>query len=69
MAGSRRKKVMMVSEGKLKDGRLTKTAYYTTKGERDPNKLKLRKYDPRAYNPATGKCGMHVTFNEKKVPK
>jgi large subunit ribosomal protein L33 len=69
MAGSKRKKVMMVSEAKLEDGQPTKTAYYTTKGERDPNKLKLKKFDPRAYNTETGKSGMHAVFNEKKVPK
>ena len=68
MAGAR-KKVMMVSEGKNQKGRPTKYAYYTVKGDRDPNKLTLRKYDPRAYNPQTGKLGMHVVFKEKKVPK
>jgi large subunit ribosomal protein L33 len=68
MAASRRKKIMMLSEGKLQNGKPTKTVYYSTIGE-GKEKLKLRKFDPRAYNTETGKMGMHVLFNEKKVPK
>ncbi len=66
---SRRKKVMMVSEGKFKNGKPTKTVYYTTRGDNNPEKLKLKRCDPYAYNPDTGKHGMHVFFKEKKIPK
>ncbi len=66
---SRRKKIMMLSEGKLQNGKPTKTVYYTTVSEKAAEKLKQRKFDPRAYNPETKKCGAHVIFNEKKVPK
>ncbi len=43
--------------------------YYTrrpTKGEL--GKLGMKKFDPWAENPETGKKGMHVLFEEKKMP-
>ena len=66
---TRRKKVMMVSEGKFKNGKPTKTVYYTTRGDNNPEKLKLKRCDPYAWNGEKQKYGMHVVFNEKKVPK
>ncbi|OGO93549.1 MAG: 50S ribosomal protein L33 [Coxiella sp. RIFCSPHIGHO2_12_FULL_42_15] len=64
----RRKKIMMVSEGVDKKGRPTKTTYYTTKGDTQ-EKLALSKYDPAAYDKETDRYGLHVKFNEKKLPK
>ncbi|MCM2343361.1 MAG: 50S ribosomal protein L33 [Alphaproteobacteria bacterium] len=43
--------------------------YYTTKNPRTKTeKMKINKYDPWATNPETGKRGMHVVFEEKKMP-
>lgn len=43
--------------------------YYTTKNPRTKTeKMKIKKYDPWATNPETGKRGMHVVFEEKKMP-
>lgn len=43
--------------------------YYTTKNPRTKTeKMKIKKYDPWALNPETGKPGMHVVFEEKKMP-
>lgn len=44
--------------------------YYTKRNPRaqGSEKLKLKKYDPWALNPETGKKGMHVVFEEKKMP-
>ncbi len=42
--------------------------YYTKKGSKATEKLKKMKYDPWALNEATGKKGMHVEFEEKKMP-
>ncbi|HEY0900900.1 MAG TPA: 50S ribosomal protein L33 [Micavibrio sp.] len=43
--------------------------YYTTKNPRTKTeKMKLKKYDPWATNPETGARGMHVVFEEKKMP-
>ena len=65
-----REKIMMLSTGKNKDGNDTKYSYTTYKNKRNTtDKLKLRKFDPRAYNAATGKYGMYVEFVEKKIPK
>lgn len=47
----------------------TGTTYYVEKNPKNiTEKMKFRKYDPRAKNPATGKLGMHVDFEEKKMP-
>jgi ribosomal protein L33 len=32
-----------------------------------PEKLKMKHYDPRAYNAKTGKTGMHILFEETKI--
>lgn len=43
--------------------------YYTTKNPRTKTeKMKINKYDPWAVNTETGKRGMHVVFEEKKMP-
>lgn len=42
--------------------------YYTKKGKNAAEKLKIKKFDPWAVNPETGKKGMHVVFDEKKLP-
>ena len=47
----------------------TGTTYYIEKNPKNiTEKMKFRKYDPKAKNPATGKLGMHVDFEEKKMP-
>ena len=64
-AKSAREKVKLVSTGKQKDGRSTGYYYTSTKNKRNtPDKMAIKKYDPRAYNPETGKCGMYVLFKE-----
>ena len=43
--------------------------YYISKNPRNiTEKMKFRKYDPRAVHPDTGKVGCHVSFEEKKMP-
>ena len=61
-------KVRMESTGTMEDGRPTGYRRWTKKGKGYPEKLKRNAYDPRAFNPETGKCGMHVEFVEKKMP-
>lgn len=61
MAASKRKKIMMVSQGTLANGRPSKYAYYTTKGPNVTDKMTMRKFDPRT--------GRYEIFKEKKVPK
>lgn len=47
----------------------TGTTYYIKKNPKNiTEKMKFRKYDPKAKNPATGKNGAHVDFEEKKMP-
>lgn len=36
---------------------------------KQPEKLRMRKFDPRAIHPETGKPGCHVWFEEKKMPR
>ena len=63
-----RDKVKMNSTGTTKDGRKTGTFRTTTKNKRTTTaKLKKKYCDPRAYNAVTGKCGMHVLFEEGKI--
>ena len=62
-------KIRLVSTGKNAKGEATGYTYYINKNPRNqPEKMKFRKYDPRAVNPETGKPGMHVLFEEKKMP-
>jgi large subunit ribosomal protein L33 len=63
-----RDKIKMVSTGTTKAGKKTGTFRTTTKNKRTmTEKLKLKHYDPRAYNAETGKTGMHVLFEEGKI--
>lgn len=60
--------IKMVSTGKTKAGNPTGTFRTTTKNKKKTTeKLKMKHYDPRAYNATTGKNGMHVLFEEGKV--
>ncbi len=61
-------KVRLVSPAKNKNGNPTGTTYYVKKGKGATEKLRFRKYDSRAWNEKTGKAGMHVMFEEKKLP-
>ncbi len=68
MASKSRIKIKLVSTGKNKDGKPTGTFYTTTKNKKtSTEKLVLKKFDPRAYNPETNKCGMHLQFKEDKI--
>lgn len=63
-----REKIKMVSTGTTKEGKKTGTFRTTTKNKRtSTEKLKMKHYDPRAYNTETGKSGMHVMFEEGKI--
>ncbi len=63
-----RDKIKMLSTGKTKAGKPTGTFRTTTKNKKKTtDKLKMKYYDPRAYNANTGKTGMHVLFEETKV--
>ncbi len=63
-----RDKIKMLSTGKTKAGHSTGTFYPTTKNKKTTTeKLKMKRYDRRAYNPETGKTGMHVLFEETKL--
>jgi large subunit ribosomal protein L33 len=64
-AKSAREKVKLVSTGKQQNGKSTGYYYTSTKNKRNtPSKMEIMKFDPRAYNPATGKRGMYVIFKE-----
>ncbi len=63
-----REKIKMVSTGTTEKGKKTGTFRTTTKNKRTmTEKLKLKHFDKRAYNAATGKTGMHVLFEEGKL--
>jgi large subunit ribosomal protein L33 len=63
-----REKIKMNSTGLTKEGKKTGTFRTTTKNKRTTTeKLKMKYYDPRAYNQETGKTGMHVLFEEGKL--
>ena len=60
--------IKMLSTGKTKEGKPTGTFRAKTKNKKKTTeKLKMKSYDPRAYNTKTGKCGMHVMFEETKI--
>lgn len=68
MASKIREKIRLVSTGKTKAGKATGTFYTTTKNKRNmTEKFQIKKFDPRAYNPETGKNGMHILFKEEKI--
>lgn len=61
-------KIKMNSTGKTQEGNPTGIYYTTTKNPKNsPTKFKMKKFDRRAFNPETGKQGMHVEFEEGKV--
>lgn len=63
-----RDKIKMLSTGKTQSGNPTGTFRTTTKNKKKTTeKLKLKSYDSRAFNPETGKTGMHVMFEETKI--
>jgi ribosomal protein L33 len=63
-----REKVKMVSTGTTKAGKKTGTFRTTTKNKRKTTeKLRKKYFDPRAFNPETGKNGIHVLFEEGKL--
>jgi large subunit ribosomal protein L33 len=65
-----REKIQLRSTGKTKDGEDTGYFYTSYKNKRNTTeKLQLKKFDPRAWNAATGRYGMHVIFKEKKIDK
>lgn len=61
-------KVRLVSTGTNAKGNPTGYTYYVKKGKNATEKLRMRKYDPRAINEKTGKTGAHVWHEEKKMP-
>jgi ribosomal protein L33 len=62
-------KIRLVSTGTNAKGNPTGFTYYIRKNVRNiTEKMKFRKFDPRAINTGTGKPGMHVDFVEKKMP-
>jgi large subunit ribosomal protein L33 len=68
MASKVREKIKLVSTGKRKDGKPTKTYYTTSKNKRQTTeKITIKKFDPKAFNPETGKTGMHILFKEDKI--
>jgi large subunit ribosomal protein L33 len=63
-----RDKIKMLSTGKTQAGKATGTFRTTTKNKKKTTeKLKMKHYDPRAYNEKTGKAGKHVLFEETKI--
>lgn len=65
-----RDKIKLVSRGKTKEGNATRTFYTTDKNKHSPKgteKLKKKKFDPRAFNEKTGTNGAHVLFEEEKM--
>ena len=68
MASSVREKIKLKSTGKKKDGKLTGYYMTTTKNKRNtPDKLRIKKFDPRAWDESKGKNGMYVEFVEDKI--
>ncbi len=68
MASKVREKIKLISTGKNKKGKPTGTYYTTTKNKRNiTEKITMKKFDKRAYNPETEKPGMHVEFKEGKI--
>ena len=60
--------IKLISTGKTKAGHPTGTFYTTDKNKKKTtSKIKIKKYDPRAFNATTGKLGYHVLFEETKI--
>ncbi len=65
-----REKIQLTSTGKTFEGKATGYFYTTYKNKRNtPDKLNIKKFDPRAWNAAIGRNGMYVIFKEKKIAK
>lgn len=65
-----REKIQLRSTGLKKNGKETGYFKTTFKNKRNTtDKLVLKKYDPYAWNPSTGRYGMVVEFKEKKISK
>lgn len=64
-----REKVQLRSTGTKQDGKSTGYFKTTYANKRKEAKLEIKMFDPRAYNPATGKVGMHVIFKQRKISK
>lgn len=63
-----RDKIKLISTGTTEAGNKTGTFRTTTKNKKkSTDKIKLKSYDKRAFNKATGKQGMHVLFEEGKI--
>jgi large subunit ribosomal protein L33 len=61
-------KIRLRSKGLNTKGKPTGFYYTTTKNRvNSPEKLVLKKFDPLAVHPETGKRGMHVEFEETKI--
>ena len=70
MAKKVREAIRLCSPGKNKKGKPTGYFVVTKKNKRaegGKEKLKLMKFDPRAYNEKTGKTGMHLEFKEESM--
>ncbi len=62
--------IRLISTGTKEDGVRTGTFKTTVRISRknvNPRKLSKKCFDPKAYNPETGKKGMHVLFEEAKI--
>lgn len=68
MASTKRPKILLISTGIGQDGKKTNYRKVTTKltAQKD-KKIKIKKFDPYAYNSVTGKLGVHVIFEEGKI--
>ena len=63
-----RENIKMLSTGKTKHGKPTGTFRTTTKNKKKTTeKLKMKHYDPRAFDAEAQKMGMHVLFEETKI--
>lgn len=63
-----RENIKLISTGLRKDGKKTGIFKTTKKNKRkSTEKLKKKCFDRLAYNPETGKLGMHVLFEEGKI--
>lgn len=68
MASTVREKIKLKSTGKKKDGKSTGYYMTTTKNKRNtPDKIKIRKFDPRAWDEQKQKHGMYCEFVEDKI--
>ena len=72
MAKAIREKIQLRSTGKGINGKVTGYFVTTTKNKRaegGKEKIRMKKFDPRAYNEKTGRLGAHVEFVEDKIKK